>query len=222
MSEAKCRNCEVEDVATGSKGRTLAFCSVECRREFPKKAARLRRDNASTLTHKDCNGCARHLPLSEFHTDKRRVDGRYPWCKDCRRSYSGAAKARPSRFGSHRERERHRRENADPAWLKSNARKSYLWTTYRMTPEEYEELHERQSGLCALCKGPEKQLGRGGALKRLSIDHDHACCPGDKSCGACIRGLLCMSCNSLLGHARDSSEILLSALEYLNERRGHG
>lgn len=33
----------------------------------------------------------------------------------------------------------------------------------------------------------------------VHVDHDHRCCPGDRSCGLCIRGLAHDSCNKNLG-----------------------
>jgi hypothetical protein len=32
------------------------------------------------------------------------------------------------------------------------------------------------------------------------VDHDHACCPGSRSCGRCIRGIIHHACNAMLGH----------------------
>lgn len=31
------------------------------------------------------------------------------------------------------------------------------------------------------------------------VDHDHACCPGTRSCGLCVRGILCPTCNTRSG-----------------------
>ncbi len=64
---------------------------------------------------------------------------------------------------------------------------------------------------CAICK-------RKPSNKPLSIDHNHACCPGGKTCGKCIRGLLCRRCNTVLGLVNDDASILLSALKYLEEK----
>jgi hypothetical protein len=56
----------------------------------------------------------------------------------------------------------------------------------------YKDKLEAQNGGCALCFSV--STGR-----RLSIDHDHSCCGFRFSCGRCLRGLLCQTCNLRLG-----------------------
>jgi hypothetical protein len=42
---------------------------------------------------------------------------------------------------------------------------------------------------------------RGGTGRSgLHIDHDHACCPGKRSCGQCVRGALCSFHNIYLAY----------------------
>jgi len=75
---------------------------------------------------------------------------------------------------------------------------------YGIAREEYEALLKRQNGRCAICKrlpGWEKKK------KRLSVDHDHV--------SGAVRGLLCGTCNTGLGHLGDDVLTLESALEYL-------
>jgi hypothetical protein len=78
-----------------------------------------------------------------------------------------------------------------------------------MTATEYHELLEYQDGRCFICH-------RRPQSKRLAVDHDHSCCPGPTSCGRCIRGLLCRSCNrDVVGGLREDLEAFRRAIEYL-------
>lgn len=50
------------------------------------------------------------------------------------------------------------------------------------------------------------------------MDHDHACCADkNKSCGKCVRGLLCHNCNIALGHIERRLQL---ARSYLNSPPG--
>ena len=90
---------------------------------------------------------------------------------------------------------------------------AYLLRTYNVTLERYWELHEAQGGACAICQRAT------GKARRLAVDHDHACCPGPRSCGACVRGLLCGPCNQLLGRMRDAPAVFERAATYLRKGR---
>ena len=84
---------------------------------------------------------------------------------------------------------------------------------YGLTRESYDALVVAQGGGCAIC-GRQCPSGR-----RLAIDHDHRCCPGQKSCGKCVRGILCGPCNQALGQFRDNPDLMMTAALYLEQRR---
>lgn len=69
------------------------------------------------------------------------------------------------------------------------------------------ELLVKQDSRCGLC---DAKLD-----VHVHVDHDHRCCPRLKSCGRCIRGLLCRACNIGLGHFKDDPELLLRAAAYV-------
>lgn len=82
---------------------------------------------------------------------------------------------------------------------------------YGLTPDEYQVLLDRQGGRCPICRSKEP-----GGKGIWHIDHDHNCCPDrGKSCGKCIRNLLCNNCNTGLGLFEDNATFLMSAIQYL-------
>jgi len=102
-----------------------------------------------------------------------------------------------------------RRQNPEYRAIATARTREY---NYQLTQEQYDVLLAAQGGHCGLCPATEAG-GKGG----WHVDHDHACCPGKRSCGECTRGLLCHRCNMLLGHAEDSVERLEAAIGYLRE-----
>lgn len=52
--------------------------------------------------------------------------------------------------------------------------------------------------------------------KSGAIDHDHACCPGERTCGKCIRGMICVRCNAGIGYFANDPGILMAAVDYLH------
>jgi hypothetical protein len=80
---------------------------------------------------------------------------------------------------------------------------------YGLTPEAYQNLLNIQGSRCATC---------GIAPDKFYVDHDHSCCSGTKSCGECVRGLICFNCNTALGQVKDDPRILLAMISYLEGR----
>lgn len=85
----------------------------------------------------------------------------------------------------------------------------YNLSRFGISLEDFVRLMEKQGGGCAICCG----VNANG--KALSVDHDHGCCPGDRSCGRCVRGLLCSACNFAIGMMRDDPARLRAAADYI-------
>jgi hypothetical protein len=97
--------------------------------------------------------------------------------------------------------ERRRSGGIDPADRRRWSRKSRL-LRYGLTEATFDQFLEVQQYACAMCGKPFREDGR------ICVDHDHTCCPDEKkSCGQCIRGLLCLSCNTTLGHIERNQEL---------------
>lgn len=81
---------------------------------------------------------------------------------------------------------------------------------YNLSTVSYEQMLADQNGSCAICLKTPEENG-----KRLAIDHDHTCCAGSKSCGSCVRALLCTKCNMAIGAFNDDVNLLAAAHLYL-------
>lgn len=84
---------------------------------------------------------------------------------------------------------------------------------YGITEEKFNQMLADQNHRCALC-GTSDHGGR-----NWQVDHDHACCPGKRSCGDCVRSLLCQLCNLGLGSFQDDINKLELAIEYLKRQQ---
>ena len=130
-------------------------------------------------------------------------------CRSCyaRKQYSeNREQIQYRRRERHQERIEQEREYKR-LWARKNyegQRKYLLKRNFNMTLEEYDVLLEKQCNRCAICgKTPEEND------RRLAVDHDHE--TGE------VRGLLCRSCNLILGHAHDTINILARAIVYLED-----
>jgi len=83
--------------------------------------------------------------------------------------------------------------------VKDSTRGYRLQYLYKLTIEKYEELLQAQDGHCALCSAVQ-----GDEKRRMAVDHDHSCCAGHRSCGECLRGILCADCNRRLGFLEET------------------
>jgi Recombination endonuclease VII len=94
-------------------------------------------------------------------------------------------------------RREYRRNHPHPesAESRKKSNRKYRISSYGLTQEHFDRLLDTQQHTCGMCHEPFEE----GQL--IHVDHDHACCRGkNRSCGECVRGLLCHTCNIALGH----------------------
>lgn len=144
-----------------------------------------------------CPDCKDFLPFTEFYKDSRTSDG---LTRKCRTHHAqGSYKARKK----------------NPQHATRDSRYEYnrgrLLAKYGLTAESFDQLLATQGGICPICQTSDPK-GKGWV-----IDHDHSCCSTKtrKTCGKCVRGILCSNCNTALGKFQDDPEILQRAISYL-------
>lgn len=153
---------------------------------------------------KKCVECLVEKPLSGFSKNARAKDGLQRKCKPC--ASAATIKWQRENREKHEEKRKRYRENMTPEERSREMRRDNLRQKYNISLEDYDRMLDEHGGVCAICGNPERSV-RAGKPVPLAVDHDHAT-------GA-VRGLLCHGCNTGIGHLRDDTGLLRSAIEYL-------
>jgi hypothetical protein len=143
-----------------------------------------------------CSVCEIDKPLIDFYKKGTNRPGYMTLCKKCHDANTN----------------KWRKENPDKF---TNGR---LERMFGISLARYLEILDQQNGVCAICCKEEVALV-GGSLRKLAVDHDHQCCPGKKSCGKCVRGILCSYCNAGLGFFREDESSLIKAVNYIKGKQ---
>jgi hypothetical protein len=149
------------------------------------------------VLHKFCSRCQRFAPKDKY---------RYGGCNECdakrsRNYYYKNIDRVKQRDKQYREENKDRINAAQrQSWSRSPSErlKSRLKSWYGISIDRYNEMLKAQNSVCAICHLTETRFVH-GKVCRLSVDHNHSCCLGEKSCGKCVRGLLCNKCNTAVG-----------------------
>lgn len=143
----------------------------------------------SQCTERRCPRCKETKPVTEFSGPTA------TYCKPCM-----ATRARELRANGQKQNPEYKRRET--------------LARYGLTLEQFSTMLAAQGGRCAICQ--RRDPGGFG----WHVDHDHACCRArKKSCGKCIRGILCSRCNVGIGNLQDDPVIIQAALGYLTRTR---
>ena len=151
---------------------------------------------------KVCPQCKIEKDTSEFHRSSQHKDGLSQNCKDCNKARS--ATYRNSVHG------KMMISLWNKKWCKTAAgkechRRNHLRLEYGMTLAQYDDMFQKQNGVCAICGKPETACVK-GTQSSLSTDHDHVT--------GKVRGLLCGVCNKNIG-VLENLEFMTKAQTYL-------
>lgn len=134
---------------------------------------------------KVCHVCKEEKAFEQFGlaNNNKNGDGRAAYCLNCSSTLTEREKtAIVTRLWRKRNQEKH-----------DKMHKNYsLQKTYGISVDKYNEMLQRQNSVCTVCGEPSTIMRKNGRIHSLCVDHNHE--TGE------IRGLLCHTCNTLLGH----------------------
>lgn len=172
----------------------------------------------TTIATKTCGRCGRDKSVEDFSKSSVKSDGRQSRCKQCAKEVYW--ENRDDSIIKKRQYNKENREDINAKgkiYRKQNPEKTRarrLKYMYNITIDQYNKMLEAQNHVCAICFGKNDNTGY-----PLFVDHDHSCCPGGRSCGKCVRGLLCNDCNFAIGAFKDNPDNFDKAKEYILEFR---
>jgi hypothetical protein len=136
---------------------------------------------------RQCNTCGHVLDISDFPPHHNLKKQRWDRAYDCRDCYNAYIRD----------------------WGKSDvgvrSRRNYaLKSKYGIDIETFEGHIRDQDGKCSICSNP---FDNRKGFRIPVVDHDHA--TGQ------FRGIICWTCNTLLGRVEDNKETLRQMIDYL-------
>lgn len=160
---------------------------------------------------KKCCACHEVKSLADFSIRRASKDGLQHRCRPCANERQAAwRKANAPKVKAYADEGRKRHGDRGREYAR-DAHPARRLAKYGLTPDSYESLLAKQGGRCATCRTDQP----GGRHGQWHIDHDHNCCGPRRSCGECVRGLLCHYCNVALGYIRDNPTTALNMAHYL-------
>lgn len=162
--------------------------------KFRCKACRIKTNKETYYKHRE-----KRVATSQAWKEKNREKYRL-WAREDR-------KKNPEKY---REQARKRRDRVGSKMVLSE-----ILRIHKVSKDEYEQMINDQSNLCAICGSLETRKSRSfDSTTRLCIDHCHNCREkGNKD----IRGLLCHACNIGLGKFKDNIDLMEKAISYLKK-----
>ncbi len=203
---------------TGRLRNECRECDNASKRERYAETKGGRLEAKKTLRESDpkrCIKCGEIKPLDQFGVHNREKGQHRNMCRDCSsawlKEYNKSPEGQKVR-GDYREQNKEKMEvyqelyRNDPEkqkLAKEYHRKYDLMKQFGLTPDDYDEILNKQNGRCAVCKSDRFDSKR----KTLAVDHDHVT--------GKVRGLFCRRCNQAIGAFEDNPDLLRKAATYL-------
>jgi hypothetical protein len=170
---------------------------------------------------KKCSKCKEEKPLDKF-SNRYKGSGLQSWCKKCMSAASNASAMAK------------RRSAGIKGYIFKESAFHCTWCNRpNLTEQDFHKHNTNKFGFYPYCKYCKVIKGHGltyeqsltfkdecyndacKSTEHLNWDHDHSCCPGQNSCGKCIRGRLCQNCNLLEGKILINAQRIRGIIEYL-------